>query len=143
MNSPRYKSFLRTLYGAVLTSRLSASDLKALSEELRRGQLSDELAYMINRALDHLGGPGEDEVEDERVAQAERLIRNGKVSKTALASIMESLGWQPLSNRESTRDMLVRFTSEMPTSRVSKLMDTLASQQVGDRFLAGISDTRK
>jgi hypothetical protein len=144
MRSPRYKTFLRTLYGAVLSSRLSTSDLKALAEELRRGQLADELAYMINRVLEqHLGGAGEGDLEDERVAEAERLIRNGKVSKTALANMMGSLGMPPSSYRESSRDMLDRFISVAPASRIAKLMELLASHQVGDKFLAGISETRK
>ncbi len=143
MRRPRYKTFLRTLYGAVLTSRLSASDLKAFADELRRGQLADELAYMITRSLEHLGGADEGEFDDERVVEAERLIRHGRVSKTALANIMGSLGLPPPSSRESAREMLERFMSEAPAARITKLMNLLASQQVSDKFLAGISEIRK
>src|SRR5689334_12543902 len=75
MSSLRYRMFLRTLYRAVLGSPLSTSDLKALSVELRRGQLADELAYMIDRAFEHLGSSENDAPEDKRVEEAERLIR--------------------------------------------------------------------
>ena len=143
MNSPRYNTFLRTLYGAVLASRLSVSDLKALSEELRHGRLPDELAYMIDRALEHLRGLGEGEPEDERMAEAEYLIRRGRVSKATLASIMGSLGVPPSSRKDSARDMLRHFMNEVPPSRVTKFMEVLRSQQAGDEFLAGIGETRK
>ena len=143
MNRPRYKTLLRTLYGAALSSRLSMSDLKALSDELRRGQLADELAYMLDNALKHLGTSGEDEPEDERVAEAERLIRRRKVSKMALASIMDSLGLPPLSSKGSVRDMLDSFMSKASSSRVTNLLGILGSQQGDDEFLTGISKTRK
>ena len=143
MTNPRYKILLRTLYGAVLNSRLSTSDLKFLTGELRHGRLSDELAYMVDRALEHLGASGEDEAEDSRVVEAERLIRRNKISKASLANIMSSLGIDITSSGESTRSMLSRFINEMTTSRVDKLMSILASQQTDDGFLSGIIDKRK
>ena len=46
--SPRYKMLLRIVFSGVMSSRLSSAELRSLSDELRRGQLPDELAYMID-----------------------------------------------------------------------------------------------
>jgi aminoglycoside phosphotransferase family enzyme len=143
MSGPRYKALLRTLYGAVITSRLPASDLRALSEELRRGRLSDELAYMIDRALEHLGGSGDHEALDGRITEAERLIRSRRIPKAALISLMESLGTAPSSPRETINELLARFMAEASPSRVNKLMDLLEMQHITDEFLSGIGEARK
>lgn len=143
MTTARYRSLLRTVYTSILASRLSAAELRALSEELRRGRFADELAYMLDRVTEHFRGVESEDIEDDRLMEAEQLIRRNKISKIALASIFESLGFHAADTKDSSRDMLRRFISEVPTSRTSKLLDILRSAPSGDSFLAGISESRK
>lgn len=95
MTDARYRTLLRKLFGAAMHSNLTYTDLKALSQELRRGRLSDELAFMIDRSLEHFIVDDRQGLNDQRVAEAERLIKRGKISKVALASILSSLGAPP------------------------------------------------
>ena len=142
MTDIRYRMLLRTLFGAAIHSRLTPADLKTLSYELRRGRLADELAFMIDRALDQIGGSERGVVSDEQMAEAERLMRRNRTGKTVLASILSSLGTPTSATKDSARVMLNRFFAEASATRVDKLLELLASQQKYDGFLAGIDGKR-
>ena len=143
MTSLRYRTLLRTLYTSVLGSRLTSAELRSLVVELRRGRLSDELSFMIEEASRHFDDPNDNLFDDDRIAEAEELVRVNKISRTALASMMQSLGYQPDSIRGTTKSLIKEFLSEMSATRVTKLIDTLRSAGSGDDFLEGISKSRK
>lgn len=144
MSSKVYRTLLRTIYGSVLNSNLSVSELKALSMELRRGRLADELAYMIDSVIqNHLGTTDNEGRVDTMVEEAERLVRSRRLPKAMIISVMESLGHPPPSNNESVHRMLEWFMNEAPSSRINAFIEILAGPRVGDDFLAGISKVRK
>ena len=144
MSSPRYRSLLRTIYTAVLSSRLSPSEMQMLVMELRNGRLPDELAFMIDQALHHfLGHAEEGDPGDDRIEDMLELIKRNRISRSALQNILESLGYSPSSNNASTRTLLQNFMVEASASRTLKLIDILRSSAPTDNFLMGISKNRE
>jgi hypothetical protein len=142
MTSRRYKALLRGLYGAIFSSNLSVSDLRQLAKELRQGRISDELAYMIDRALLHLSDQLEDELDDNRLGEAERLIKRARTSKASLANLVESLGGSPSSSKATVREMLREFFDGASPSQANKLLELLDSSRSDDQYLTGIRESR-
>jgi hypothetical protein len=136
-NPPRYRSLLRFLFGAVIRSELTHAELRALARELRRGRLADELACMIDQASEHFEEP-EHKVSDQ-VRDLERLIKEKRVSKEALANIIMSIDDRPSPPLSaSARRMLQEFVSGASLWQIDKLRDTLAAASVPDPYLKGI-----
>lgn len=139
MSSPRYRNLLRFLFGVVMRSDLSHADLKALAKELRRGQLADELAYMIEQASEHFRDP-EREVSND-LQYLESLIKERRVSKESLANIITSIDARPLpSTSSSARKMLQEFLSSASMWQIDKLRDTLSAASGPDPYLKGITE---
>ena len=146
IQSSRYRSFLRSLYTAILQTNLSANDLQLLAEELRRGQLSDELAYMLDKASHHFQVTDKRDLHSGLVNQAERTIRDRKVTKAALVNIMRSIDDSSLSPGAGTlsvRQILDRFFNNATDNQATKLMEVLSSTSAPDPYLKGISESRE
>ena len=142
-NSPRYRKLLRTVYSGIIGSKLTPSELHSLAEELLRGRFPEELAYMLDQVTKHLIAERDDRANEDSVIVAERLVKQRKVSRSALSNIVQSLGGQPAPPKSSVRALLRDFISEASPARTRKLLEILKSTSEGDAFLAGISGTRK
>lgn len=146
IQSPRYKSLLRSLYTAVLQSNLSTNELKLLSQELRRGQLSDELAYMLDKVSEHFQGPDKRNSRPELLIEAQRTIKERKISKSSLFNIIRSIDDSALSSSpsvQSMRQMLDRFFEDATDGQARKLLEILSSLDAPDPYLKGITDSRE
>lgn len=142
-SSPKYRILLRSIYTAVIGSGLSPKDLRSLAEELRRGRLPDELAYMVDQACQHFLADYDEADDQGLIANAEVLIKERKLGRSGVVSILQSLGAPKPASGASIRKMLVDFNSSVPPTRFRKLIDVLESSSDSDAFLAGISSTRK
>lgn len=140
--SPRYRSLLRTVLSGILSSKLSTTELRSLSEELRRGQFPDELAYIIDQINSHLAADDDERADEDTVLAAERLIKRRKIPRSALANILQSLGAEESPASVGIRRLLQAFVSDAPPARIRKLMEVLESSSEGDAFLAGIAGSR-
>lgn len=146
IQSPRYRSFLRSLYTAILQTNLSSNELRQLAEELRRGRLPDELAYMLDKASDHFQVADRRDDRDDLVHQAERLIKEKKIARTALINVIRSFDDPSLSagiSTSSVRTILDRFFDSAKASQAKKLMEVLSSLSAPDPYLKGISESRE
>lgn len=143
ITSARYRSLLRTVFASIVGSKLSATELKQLVEELRRGRLPDELAYMLDRANKHFILERADSDETDRLAEIERMVKQRKIPKTALVSILRSIGWTSEDQNAGTRSLLEGFMLESSPAKVQKLIDILNSSGASDPYLTGISNSRK
>jgi hypothetical protein len=145
MQSARYKSMLRTIFAAILQSNLSAADLKALSQELRRGRLTDDLSLL----LDQFGNNFlETRIEIEvrgYVEAAERLIKSKKISKSVLLTVISSIDdgfFVASQSNYSVRAILENFFDASSAQKAKKLLDVLSSLDVPDQYLKGIAENR-
>lgn len=146
IQSSRYRSLLRSLYTAILQTNLSANDLKQLANELRRGQLADELAYMLDKVSNHFQGADKRDAPSELVSEAERTIKERKITKSSLFNIIRSIDDSALSPSAGTlsiRHILDRFFDNATDNQARKLMEVLSSLDAPDPFLKGISDSRE
>jgi transposase len=144
MSSPRYRTVLRAVYTAIIGAKLSQGEMRSLIMELRRGQIADEISFLLDQASHHFyGHVDDDESNDERVEEALQVLRQSKVSKSSLINILHSLGYSPQSTKAVTRTIMREFIEEVSASRASKLIDILRSAGSEDSFLDGISESRK
>lgn len=143
MQSPRYRSILRHAFTAIMRSDLSASELSVLVDELRRGQMTDELAYMIEQVGRHFESTSSREISDE-MRIAERIVREKGIAKSALLNILESIDAVPHKAREglTARGVLREFFSSVSSREITKLLDVLTSLSPDDAYLKGISEKR-
>jgi hypothetical protein len=139
MQSPRYRNLLRTLFGLVVRSDLGGTDLRVLADELRRGQLPDELAYMLDKVAPHFGDPAREVSKELR--ELERLIRDKNISKSTLSNIMTSMDSAPVRGA-TVRRMLQDFLGTSSAHQIDKLRDTLMSMTGPDPFLKGIAESK-
>jgi hypothetical protein len=144
MPTTRYRQILRSLLATILQSGLSVADLHSLADELRRGQLPDELAFMLDQVLFHLGEPTSASVTSE-LKSLERLVKEKRLSKSSLGSVMTSIsaGSTTVDSSGSVRQMLQEFLSFATSAQIEKLREILLSPGRLDPFLKGISETRK
>ena len=146
IQSSRYRSLLRTLYTAILQSNLSANDLRLLSEELRRGRLPDELAFMVERVSNHFQTPDKSDSASELVIEAERTIKDRKITKSSLVNIIRSIDDSAVPSSAGTlsvRQILNRFFNDATDNQAKKLLEVLSSLEGPDPYLKGITDTRE
>lgn len=138
---PRYRSILRLLFANVMQSDLTVTDLRYLSSELRRGRLSDELAYMIEQASAHLGDTKKQIGSSEELDAAERWVKEKRVSKPELMNIMLSVNPEAaISSSLSAKGMLNAFFESATVRQTNKLMNLLQAAGGSDPFLKGISE---
>jgi hypothetical protein len=146
MTTPRYRSILRTMLGAVLQSNLSSSDLNYLSNELRRGQLPDELAFMIDQMGSHFRDEPASRNQNSYVSAAESRIKSKRLPKDSLINIISSIsnGDSFSINKNLTvREILERFFDSTSPNKADQLIEILDASGTSDPYLRGISETRR
>jgi hypothetical protein len=145
MSTPRYRSILRTLLGAILQSGLNDRDLAYLSDELRRGRLPDELAYLVDRNIDHFRSKSTGGTGDQYVKVAEAKIKQKRISKQSVSNIIRSIDdvSDPIPVTRSLHDILLNFFDRASPRKAEQLLQILDSTGGTDPFLKGISDTRR
>ena len=141
---PRYKNLLRAVYSGIISSPLNHSELRLLAEELRRGRLPDELAYMLEQTSRHFASDSQERSRgDDREMIIERTLKNRKISRDSLLNIMKSIGYTNNPGNSSIRTLIRDFVSETSPAKIQQLLEILESASTGDEYLAGISATRK
>lgn len=146
MQSPRYRALLRSLFGAVMKSDLDAGQLKALAEELRRGQLSDELAFMLDQVNVHFRDNSRDNSRDisDEMKYFEDIIKSKRISKNSLLNILISIDSRSsFSSSATMREILEEFLSGATSRQIEKLAGTLSATGRPDPFLKGISEQNR
>ncbi|MBB3773307.1 hypothetical protein FHS55_003940 [Angulomicrobium tetraedrale] len=142
MQSTRYKALLRSLFASVMQSELSASDLRLLAEELRRGRLGDELAYMVEEAASHFQDPIRETSSDLRAL--ERLVKDKRLTKAAIQNIITSIDARSTAQEAATmRQILQEFLLSSSQRQLEKFKDIIASSGNTDPYLKGISERDK
>jgi hypothetical protein len=145
IESSRYKAFLRLLFGTVVDSRLSAKEMRQLAEELRRGRLADELAYMIENISQHFQLSDSRARLSDEIIHAENIIKAKKLSKSSLVNIILSIDddlLPPGRTNNSSRQILDYFLAHSTSSQFQKLLDVLEASGDPDPYLRGITETR-
>jgi hypothetical protein len=143
IHDPHYRRMLRSMFAAVMQSSLNATDLNRLVEELRRGRLVDELAYMIDQVNKHFYDPVISRSVMKQVHTAERLIREKRIPKSAIINIFRSIVPESVYNeRMAIRGILQEFFLSANARETEKLLDVLAATGDSDPYLKGISETR-
>jgi hypothetical protein len=143
MQHPRYRFLLRSVYTAVIQSDLTASDMRALAVELRRGQFPDELSYMLEKVSDHFQErPGEKRLLPDRLKVVERLMKDKRISKSDLINILRSIDGENARRTDglTTRSILQNFFSSATSRQIDKLNDILQAAGGTDPYLKGISE---
>jgi hypothetical protein len=144
MENPRYRVILRAMFAAVMQSELGASDLRFLAAELRGGRLPGELAYMLDRANEHFQDPSNSREISDKMRAAERLMREKRVSKSALLNILRSINAVAVPNEgTTTRSILHEFFASATPREAEKLLDVLSAAGDADPYLKGIVETRR
>jgi hypothetical protein len=141
----RYRSILRSIFTAVMQSGLSASDLRLLAEELRRGRLTDELAYMLDQVNQHFrDDPSNLRDVSVPVREAEYLMKEKKLMKPDLVNILRSIDADFVPTQgASTVNTLRKFFKSATPREIEKLLDVLNAVTEPDTYLKGISETRR
>jgi hypothetical protein len=132
--------------GAILQSNLSDRDLVFLSNELRRGQLPDELAYMIEQVANHFYDRSISSDSNSNVKLAENVIKQKRMPKQAILSIINSIDDESdmfLSKNLTVRDILANFFERASPKKADQLLEILHSSGASDPYLKGISETRR
>jgi len=144
IQNPTYRVILRSIFAAVMQSNLSASDLRSLASELRRGRLSGELAYLLDEVNQHFEDTSDRRHASDQLWEAERIMKERKLSKLALINIVRSIDGN-ITPKESatTRSILQEFLTSATPRESEKLLDTLKAAGVSDPYLKGISETRR
>jgi hypothetical protein len=134
------------LYTTILQSNLDARELRSLAEELRRGRLSDELAFMLDQAVEHFQVSDLNDEENIFIDEVEQLIKERRISKESLFNIITSIDVTILPknfSKMTVKQMISAFFDNANKSQVKKLIDVLSSSSAPDPYLKGISEKRK
>jgi hypothetical protein len=144
MQGSRYRSLLRSAFSAIVDSGLSASEIRALADELRRGQLADELALMLEKVSSHFSEKSKFQAIAPEIEELEHLVRTRKVSRSRLANVLHSFGYMVDPARKGTtiQSMLREFAADSTPREVAKLKDILQAPGIADPYLKGIEKTR-
>jgi hypothetical protein len=142
---PRYRSILRTVFTGILQSGLTASDLRILSMEFRRGRIADELAHMLDQANSHFSDANNSTESSDELKTAERWIKEKRISKADLLNVMGSINPEILPNISNlpVRGMLNTFLMTASVRQSEKLLNILQAASGADPFLKGISERSK
>jgi hypothetical protein len=144
IQDPRYRLILRSIFTAVMQSGLSTSDLRLLAQELRRGRLPDELAYMLDSVNQHFQDSPNLRNLSDQLKTVERLMKEKKVSKLALLNILRSIDTNIIPKPGvTTRSILRGFFTSATSQEIAKLIDVLNATGDADPYLKGISETRR
>lgn len=146
MTTTRYKILLRTLLGAILSSRMSESELYYLVGELRKGQITDELAFLLEQISGHIRDDLTSSNNLTITKHVENLIKSKRVSKDSVINIIESIDTNnqyDLSRNFTMRDILERFVESASPRRVDQFIEIIESSGTSDAYLKGISEKRK
>lgn len=143
ITSSRYKILLRTVFSSILSSSLSSSDLRLLTDELRRGNISDELAYMLDQTTKHFISDADSSVDKDTLYMAEDLVKKRKISRISVLNIIQSLGGDVSQSGASIKQLITNYIAEASPTKIRKFIDVLQTVGEKDEFLAGISNSRK
>jgi hypothetical protein len=146
MNQKARRRAMRIFLAALLQSEMTADELNELSDELARGNLSQELAEFIREAARTLfeGRSSGNDFEQAlpNVLEAFQLISRRKLSKKFVLDIMMLaspwLRHQKVQTDGTMRDLLERYFALAPLTDVRKFVRTLQGE-TSDQYLKGIS----
>jgi hypothetical protein len=116
-----------------------------LAEELGRGRLSDELAYMLDQVNQHFQeDPSNLRDVSIHVRQAEYLVKEKKITKPDLVNILSSIDASFLPTQGATTvNTLRKFFKTATPREIEKVLDVLNAFVEPDPYLKGISETRR
>jgi hypothetical protein len=127
-----------------MRSDLTAAELRTLSVELRRGELTDELAYMLSWVSDKFADPQGASPNRSNLNLAAQAIKRRRISKENVFNILQSLSSiKEISENDSVNTMLAAFFETADDKLSKNLLDILNASGPQDPYLKGISDTRR
>lgn len=144
--NPRHRNLMRNVLGMILQSNLRTKELEELVQALRSGQFSDELAFLLDRQLDHFREYGPNSSADNYTSIAEEIMKRNRISKDSLINIIASIDStyaKSLSRSKTIRDIIEDFLTISNQTKADKLISTLDAAGTSDAYLKGISDTRR